>query len=82
MRSNFGEPLKHAALLGHGISMHHAHMVSEDIRENRLKTVLPTYQPSGLDIYAMCPSRRNLPGRVRLFLEYLRERFHNNPEWN
>ena len=82
MRSNFGEPLRHAALLGHGISMHPTYMVSYDIKENRLKTVLGAYQPSGLDIYAMYPSRRNLPGRVRLFLEYLRERFHANPEWN
>ena len=82
MRSNFGEPLRHAALLGHGISMHPTYMVSHDIKENRLKTVLAAYQPSGLDIYAMYPSRRNLPGRVRLFLEYLRERFHANPEWN
>ena len=82
MRSNFGEPLRHAALLGHGISMHPTYMVSHDIKENRLKTVLAAYQPSGLDIYAMYPSRRNLPGRVRLFLEYLRERFLANPEWN
>ena len=82
MRSNFGEPLRHAALLGHGISMHPTYMVSQDIKENRLKTVLAAYQPSRLDIYAMYPSRRNLPGRVRLFLEYLRERFHANPEWN
>ena len=62
--------------------MHPTYMVSHDIKENRLKTVLAAYQPSGLDIYAMYPSRRNLPGRVRLFLEYLRERFHANPEWN
>ena len=82
MRSNFGEPLRHAALLGHGISMHPTYMVSHDIKENRLKTVLAAYQPSGLDIYAMYPSRRNLPGRVRLVLEYLRDRFLANPEWN
>ncbi len=81
MRSNFGEPLRHAALLGHGISMHPNYMVAQDIKENRLRIVLPAYQPTGLDIYAMYPSRRNLPGRVRLFLEFLRECFHANPEW-
>ena len=31
MRSNFGEPLRHAALLGHGISMHPTYMVAQDI---------------------------------------------------
>ena len=80
MRSNFGEPLRHAALLGHGISMHPSYMVAQDVKENRLRIVLPAYAPSGLDIYAMYPSRRNLPGRVRLFLEFLREQFHANPE--
>ena len=81
MRSNFGEPLRHAALLGHGISMHPNYMVTRDLRENRLQVVLPAYQPTGLDIYAVYPSRRNMPGRVRLFLEFLRERFQNTAEW-
>ena len=81
MRSNFGDPLRHAALLGHGISMHPNYMVAQDVKANRLRIVLPAYPPTGLDIYAMYPSRRNLPGRVRLFLEFLRERFYANPEW-
>jgi DNA-binding transcriptional LysR family regulator len=75
MRANFGEPLRHAALLGHGISMHPQYMVARDIREKALHVVLPAFQPIGLDIYAVYPSRHNMPGRVRLFLEFLRERF-------
>ena len=81
MRSNFGEPLRHAALLGHGISMHPTYMVAQDIQENRLRVVLPAYRPTGLDIYAVYTSRRNMPGRVRLFLEFLREHFQNSAEW-
>ena len=81
MRANFGEPLRHAALLGHGISMHPKYMVAQDIEENRLKIVLPAYQPVRLDIYAMYPSRRNVPSRVRLFLAFLQERFASNPDW-
>jgi len=77
MRANFGEPLRHAALLGQGISMHPYYMLERDILEKRLCVVLPDYAPIGLDIYAVYPSRRNLPGRVRLFLEFLRERFQN-----
>jgi DNA-binding transcriptional LysR family regulator len=75
MRANFGEPLRHAALLGHGISMHPQYMVARDIREKALIVVLPAFQPISLDIYAVYPSRHNMPGRVRLFLEFLRERF-------
>lgn len=81
MRSNFGEPLRHAALLGHGISMHPIYMVALDIQQHRLKVVLPTYRPTGLDLYAVYSSRRNMPGRVRLFLEFLNDRFQNTPEW-
>lgn len=81
MRSNFGEPLRHAALLGHGISMHPIYMVALDIQQHRLNVVLPTYRPTGLDLYAVYPSRRNMPGRVRLFLEFLNDRFQNTPEW-
>jgi DNA-binding transcriptional LysR family regulator len=81
LRSNFGEPLRHAALLGRGISMHPTYMVAEDIEHQRLQVVLPTYRPTGLDVYVVYPSRRNMPGRVRLFLEFLRERFRNTAEW-
>ena len=81
LRSNFGEPLRHAALLGRGISMHPNYMVAQDIRDHRLKVVLPAYQPTGLDIYALYPSRRNMPVRVRLFLEFLRQHYLNTDEW-
>jgi DNA-binding transcriptional LysR family regulator len=81
MRCNFGEPLRHAAILGHGISMHPTYMVTQDIQEKRLKVVLPDYRPTGLDIYAVYPSRRNMPGRVRLFVDFLRERFQHTAEW-
>ena len=81
MRANFGEPLRHAAILGQGISMHPNYMVAQDIKDNRLKVVLPAFRPMGLEIYAMYPSRRNMPGRVRLFLEFLKERFANSAGW-
>ena len=81
MRANFGEPLRHAALLGHGISMHPVYMVSQDLKENRLRMVLPSYQPIGLDIFAVYPSRHNMPSRVRLFLDFLHTQFQNVAQW-
>jgi DNA-binding transcriptional LysR family regulator len=81
MRSNFGESLRHAALLGHGISMHPNYMVDQDIAAKRLKVVLPKYRPTGLDVYAVYPSRRNMPGRVRLFLDFLIAEFKKNAAW-
>jgi DNA-binding transcriptional LysR family regulator len=75
MRSNFGESLRQAALLGHGISMHPTYKVDDDIAQGRLKVVLPSFSPTGLDVYAVYASRRKMPGRVRLFLDFLIERF-------
>lgn len=75
IRANYGDPLRHAALLGHGISMHPTYMVMQDIQEGRLVSVLPQFRPVGVDIYAVFPSRKNLPVRVRTFLDFLRQWF-------
>lgn len=80
IRANFGEPLRHAALLGHGISMHPIYMVSEDLRQGRLEAVLADHQPTELEIHAVFPSRRNLPLRVRTFLDFLKGWF-SQPRW-
>jgi DNA-binding transcriptional LysR family regulator len=75
IRANYGEPLRHAALLGHGISMHPTYMVMQDIHDGRLVSVLPQFRPVGVDIYAVFPSRKNMPVRVRTFLDFLRQWF-------
>ena len=81
IRANYGDPLRHAAILGHGISMHPTYMVIQDIQAGRLQTVLPQFRPSGVDIYAVFPSRKNLPVRVRTFLDFLRQWFRE-PGWD
>ena len=75
MRANFGDALRHAAPLGQRISINPTYIVTQDIPDRRKSLVLPTYKPTGLYIYAVYPSRRNLPGRVRLFHAFLQERF-------
>ena len=39
----------------------------------RLVRVLPSYVPALLDVFAIYSSRRNLPNRVQIFLQYLKE---------
>jgi DNA-binding transcriptional LysR family regulator len=81
IRANYGEPLRHAALLGQGISMHPTYMVKHDLMAGRLQVVLPEFKPVGVDIYAVFPSRKNLPVRVRTFLDFLTEWFRR-PDWD
>lgn len=81
MRSNFGEALRQAALLGYGIAMHPTYMVGADIREGRLQVLLPAFKPTRLDISVVYPSRRNMPWRVSLFVEFLVQTFKADPDW-
>jgi DNA-binding transcriptional LysR family regulator len=81
IRSNFGESLRHAALSGHGITMHPVNMVAEDLRAGRLQIVLPQYRPTELIVYAVIQGRKHLPLRLRLFLDYLVTHF-KNPSWS
>lgn len=82
VRANFGEPLLHAARLGHGISMHPRYMIEDDVASGALVIVLPESKPIGLDIYAMYPSRRHLPSRVRAFVDFLREHIGGRQNWS
>jgi len=80
--SNFGEALKQAALLGHGISMHPYYMVSGDLKAGRLHAVLPDYEPLGLDIYVVYLTRDHLPARTRRLLEFLKRWAKTPPDWS
>jgi DNA-binding transcriptional LysR family regulator len=80
--SNFGEALKHAALLGHGISIHPYYMVSDDLAAGRLREVLPGYESPELDIYVIFSSRQNVPVRLRRFLEFLKDWANTPPDWS
>jgi DNA-binding transcriptional LysR family regulator len=79
--ANFGDALKQAALLGHGISMHPYYMVSEELKARRLAVVLPDYVPLELDIYVVYQSREHLPARTRRFLEFLKRWAKTPPDW-
>lgn len=79
--ANFGDALKQAALLGHGISMHPYYMVSDELRAKNLAVVLPDYEPLGLDIYVVYPTRDHLPVRTRRFVEFLKRWAKTPPDW-
>ena len=79
-RSNFGEALRSAALLGHGIAMHPIYMVDEDLRTGRLLRVLPDWEPTRLCIHAIYP-RRDAPARVRSLIDFLGDWLPREARW-
>jgi DNA-binding transcriptional LysR family regulator len=81
LRANFGEALHQAALRGQGISMHPSYMVAGDLRLGCLRALLTDWRPSDMEIYAVFPSRRNLPVRTRLFVDFLQAKLSCSPPW-
>jgi len=75
VHSNSGD--LHAALAaeGAGVAFEPGFMVESDIRAGRLVALLPEYRGSPSPIYAVYPTRKHLTAKVRLFVEYLAERF-------
>ena len=44
--------------------------------------ILEDYAPPLVPIYAVYPSRRHLPTRVRLFIDFLAARFADTQSWD
>ncbi|MDO5058556.1 MAG: LysR family transcriptional regulator, partial [Neisseria sp.] len=59
--------LLNAVLHGAGIAMLPRYLLAEPLAEGRLKTVLPDWDLPEMTVYALYPSRRQLPRAVRQF---------------
>jgi DNA-binding transcriptional LysR family regulator len=49
------------------------------LRAGRLKVVLPNSSPAGLQLFMHYPSRQ-LPARVRVFVDFVAQRMRNHPD--
>lgn len=73
--SNNGEVLRDAAVRGLGISLLPEFIVAADVQAGRLQAVLEAYHPPEIAIHALYPSRRQMLTKVRLFIDFLVDRF-------
>jgi len=81
LETNFGEVVRDAVVAGLGIAMHSSWHVCDDLRAGRLQALLPDYAIADTGIYALMPQRRLVPPRVRAFVDFLAERFGDDPPW-
>ena len=79
--SNLGELLRDASVAGEGIAIHSLWHIAEDLRAGRLQVVLPDFPLATTAISAVMPQRRQVPPRVRAFVDFLVEEFGDNPPW-
>lgn len=77
--SNDATVLLHAALAGGGISMQPAYLVQPYLATGQLEVLLPEWSLPELAINALYPSRRHMPVALRCFLDFLVQRFSQQP---
>ncbi len=80
--SNNGTVLRDAVLAGRGIAMLPTFIIGADLQSGRLTSLLTDYAPPDLAIYVLYPRNRHLSAKIRLFTEFMEERFAGRPYWD
>ncbi|QEL54183.1 LysR family transcriptional regulator [Chromobacterium paludis] len=71
LRANNGDVLTEAAAQGMGIVLQPRFLVDKALEEGKLVPILQDYDWHCLDLSVVYPVRRHVPGKVRVFVEYL-----------
>lgn len=80
--TNDGQAAHALALHGSGLVVKSIWDVGDDLLSGRLQRLLPRYSMPAAPLQAILPHGRNLPLRVRLFLDYLQVRLTAAWRWN
>jgi DNA-binding transcriptional LysR family regulator len=80
-RSNNTLAVRQAALSGYGIALLGDALTVNDIRSSRLYRLLPDFAVRRRQAYIVYPSRRNLPQRTRVVIDFLVDRFRQLETW-
>jgi DNA-binding transcriptional LysR family regulator len=67
---------------GRGIALLPTFIAGADIQQGRLTTLLTRYKAPEISIYAIYPETRHLSPKVRVFIDFLVERFGGRPYWD
>jgi DNA-binding transcriptional LysR family regulator len=80
--ANNGDFLRDMAMAGHGVILTPSFIAWQAIAAGDLVSIMPNYCPQQLSAYAVYPQTRHLSRRARLFIDFLVERFGENPYWD
>jgi DNA-binding transcriptional LysR family regulator len=76
-----GQVLHDWCLAGHGIAWRSIWEVEAEITSGQLVAVLEDYAAPPNGVYAVFPQRKHLPLRVRLWIDFLKERYSTPGFW-
>jgi DNA-binding transcriptional LysR family regulator len=74
LQANNGDALAEAAAQGLGITLVPEFIASDYVAAGRVETLLDAFAPPALGIYALLPSNRYMPHRVRALIDFLSSR--------
>jgi DNA-binding transcriptional LysR family regulator len=81
--TNSSEVIREAVIAGLGIALRSTWDVGPELKSGRLVPVLPVYRGGHrVAIYAVYPSRRHLPQKTRVFIDFLAELYGPVPSWD
>jgi DNA-binding transcriptional LysR family regulator len=83
LQTNSSEVVREAAIAGLGVALRSTWDVGEELKQGKLRIVLPQYRECRLvALYAVYPSRSFLPAKVRTFIDFLAELYGPEPYWD
>lgn len=81
--ANNGDVIQAALLSGCGIAIQPSFIAGDDLRSGRLVRLFERYQVGEESVvHAVFPANRNLSPKVRVFVDFLVERFGDVPYWD
>ena len=82
IKINNGDFLRDMAVKGHGITFLPTFITYQTVASGELVPILQQYQLPMLTAYAVYPKNRFLSQRCRYFIDFIAERFGDNPYWD
>ena len=79
IHTNSGDTCRRAALDHQGIVLQPDFLVGDDLKSGMLTELMPDYRAIEYGIYAVYPSRKFLPLKIRRLVDYLVESFRDPP---
>lgn len=81
--TNSSEVVRECVIGGVGIALRSTWDIGRELADGRLQQVLPAYEGSrNVAIHAVYASRRFLPAKIRVFIDFLAELFGPTPYWD
>jgi DNA-binding transcriptional LysR family regulator len=80
--TNNAEVIRDAAVRGRGIALLPTFIAGADLQQGSLRSILSDYTAPEIAVYAIYPETRHLSVKVRVFIDFLVERFGGRPYWD